>query len=142
MSVEENKAAARRFFEDVWTRGDVTQTSNFLAENFVAHNAFDIKIAGPDEYSRVVTAYREGFPDLVSTVEDVLAEGDLVAVRGTDRGTHRGEFMGHLPTGRTVTTTWIVIYRMEGAKAAEGWLETDAKRLLEQVGEPPDPSSS
>ena len=67
----------------------------------------------------------------------LVVDGDRVVVRGTDRGTHRGEFMGFPASGREVTTTWIEIFRMENGKAAEGWLESDSARLRNQlVAEP------
>jgi predicted ester cyclase len=77
--------------------------------------------------------FRQAFPDLVTTLEDIFAVGDRVAVRGTDRATHLGEFMGRAPTGRKVTMTWIEIFRLQDGKAVEGWVETDIQRLLDQL---------
>jgi steroid delta-isomerase-like uncharacterized protein len=135
MSADDNKTAVRRFFQDVWNDGNVAEAANFLAPGFISHNSFGVSLGGPEEYGQAVLAYRRGFPDLVTTVEDVLADADRVAVRGTDRGTHRGMFMGYPPTGRFVTTTWIEIFRLEDGKAVEGWVEADVKRLLDQLAE-------
>jgi steroid delta-isomerase-like uncharacterized protein len=134
MSEEDDKAAARRFFEDGWNTGDAAQLKAFLGDQFISHNSFDVAIQSSDDYCRGVTAYRKAFPDLVTSVEDVIAEGDRVVVRGTDRGTHRGEFMGKAASGRFVTTTWIEIFRMESGKAVEGWLEADTTGLVNQLG--------
>jgi predicted ester cyclase len=132
MSEEDNKTAARRFFEEGWNKPDLAQVKAFLAEEFVSHNSLGLAIQSSDDYYRGVVGYREAFPDLVTTVEEVIAEGDRVVVRGTDRGTHRGAFMGKTPSGRFVTTTWIEIFRMDDAgKAVEGWVETDTKKLLD-----------
>ena len=95
----------------------------FLAPEFVSHNTLDVRIVGPREYGGAVANYRAAFPDLHTTLEEVLVDGDRVVVRGTDRGTHRGDFMGFPASGREVTTTWIEIFRMENGKAAEGWLD-------------------
>jgi steroid delta-isomerase-like uncharacterized protein len=133
MSDEELRAAVRRFFDEVWNEGNVGETEAFLAPGFVSHNPFDVRIVGPREYAGAVTDYRTAFPDLRTTLEDVLVDGDRVAVRGTDRGTHRGEFMGIPASGREVTTTWIEIFRMEDGKAAEGWLEADSASLRDQL---------
>ncbi len=136
MSHEQLRAATRRFFDEVWNKGNVDETEVFLAPEFVSHNTLDVRIAGPREYARAVTDYRAAFPDHHTTLEDVLVDGDRVAVRGTDRGTHRGEFMGVPASGREVTMTWIEIFRMEDGKAAEGWLESDTAKLRNQlVGE-------
>ncbi len=131
MSDVEN--AVRRFFQRVWNQGDVEAAGDFLAPEFISHNTFDVTISGPTEYGQAVLQYRQAFPDLVTTLEDVFAVGDRVAVRGIDRATHRGEFMGHAASGRVVTTTWIEIFRLQDGKAVEGWVETDMQRLVDQL---------
>ena len=133
MSEEDTKAAARRFFEEGWNKGDVAEVKAFLADEFVSHNSLNFTISSSDDYFRGVVAYRAAFPDLITSVEDVIAEGDRVVVRGTDRGTHQGEFMGRAATGRVVTSTWIEIFRKESGKAVEGWVETDTKMLIDQL---------
>jgi predicted ester cyclase len=144
VSVDEPDAAVRRFFEEVWNRGNVAAADAFLGQDFVSHNSLDLELLGPDGYGRGVLAFRSAFPDFHTTLEDVIAVGDRVVVRGTDRGSHLGEFMGCPPTGQPVTTTWIEIFRMQDGKAVEGWVETDMKRFLDQIsgatatlGQPP-----
>jgi steroid delta-isomerase-like uncharacterized protein len=134
MTDEENAAAARRFFEAGWNTGDSAELKAFLADEFVSHNSLNVAIQSSDDYCQGVLAYRTAFPDLVTSVEDVIAAGDRVVVRGTDRGTHRGEFMGKAPSGRYVTTTWIEIFRLESGRAVEGWVEADTKGLMDQLG--------
>jgi steroid delta-isomerase-like uncharacterized protein len=137
MSDDEVRAAVRRFFDEVWNEGNLGEAEAFLAEGFVSHNTFDVRIVGPREYAAAVTDFRTAFPDHHTTLEDVLVDGDRVAVRGTDRGTHRADFMGIPASGRRVATTWIEIFRMEDGKAVEGWLESDPAVLRRQlVGEP------
>ena len=137
MSDDDVKALVRHFFEEVWNKGNVAETESFLAPGFVSHNFLDVRIVGPSEYAGAVTDYRAAFPDLHTTLEDVLVDGDRVVVRGLDRGTHRGNFLGLPASGREVTATWIEIFRMENGKAAEGWLESDSARLRDQlVAEP------
>lgn len=133
MSEEDNKAAVRRFFEDGWNKGDLAQVKAFLADEFVSHNSLNITIQSSEDYSQGVVAYRVAFPDLITSVEDVIAEGDRVVARGTDRGTHQGEFLGRAASGRFVTVTWIEIFRMESGKAVEGWVESDTKTLMDQL---------
>jgi predicted ester cyclase len=137
LSHQEGDAAVRRFFQNVWNDGEVSQTKEFIADGFVSHNTLDVVILGPDQYGRAVATYRTAFPDLVTTVEDVFVTGDRIAVRGTDRGTQVGEFMGRPATGRRITSTWIEIFRVEDGKAVEGWLETDARHLVNDPLIPP-----
>jgi len=128
------ESAVRSFFDEVWTRGDVSKVGDFLAEGFVSHNTMDVVIRGPDQYGRAVTAYRRAVPDLVVSLEDVFAVDDRLAVRGVDRGTHAGELLGVPGSGEKFVASWIEIFRIEGGKAVEGWVETDTHRLLEQLG--------
>jgi len=127
------EADVRRFFDEVWNKGNVTAAGDFLAAEFTSHNTFDVAILGPTEYGRAVLDYRTAFPDLTVTLEDVFAVADRVAVRGIDRGTHQGEFMGCAATGRRMTATWIEIFSIQSGKAVEGWVETDTRRLLDQL---------
>jgi len=133
MSDDELRAATRRFFEEVWNKGKLDEAGAFLAPRFVSHNTLDVRIVGPGEYAAAVSDYRAAFPDLHTVLEEVLVDGDRVVVRGTDRGTHLGDFMGFPASGRKVTTTWIEIFRMENGKAAEGWLESDSATVRAQL---------
>ena len=135
-SREEIEPAVRRFFEDVWNAGDVSAVGAFLGEGFVSHNTMDVVIEGADQYAAGVLYYRRAVPDLVVTLEDVLVDGDRVAVRGIDRGTHVGDLMGIPGSGRTFTAGWIEIFRIDGGKAVEGWVETDTRHVLEQLAGP------
>jgi predicted ester cyclase len=76
----------------------------------------------------------QAFPDLQITVEDMVAEGDKVAVRWRLRATHQGEFMGIPPTGNQVTMTGIDINRLEGGRLVERWGNEDMLGLLQQLG--------
>src|SRR3954454_5746810 len=100
------------------------------------HNTFDVVVQGSDQYAQAVRGYRAAVPDLVVTLEDVLVDGDRVAVRGIDRGTHVGDLMGIPGSGRTFTAGWIEIFRIDGGKAVEGWVETDTRRLLQELAGP------
>lgn len=64
---------------------------------------------------------------------NVYRKADKVVVRGTDRFTHLGEFMGYPPTGKQATITWIDIFRIENGKAIGAWLEIDSQRLRDQL---------
>jgi predicted ester cyclase len=78
--------------------------------------------------------FRSAFPDFRMTIEDLIAEEDIVVARFTQGGTHRGTFMGAAPTGRQVQFTEIGILRVAGGKVVESWYETDMLSLYQQVG--------
>ncbi len=83
---------------------------------------------------RLLLTIPAGFPVIRFTVEQVVAEGDLVAVRWTGRGIHRGEWQGVAATGRPMTDTGINLYRIGCGRIVEGWSEPDAVGLLQQIG--------
>jgi predicted ester cyclase len=76
------------------------------------------------------------------SIEDIVAQGDKVAARFVEHGTHNGEFMGIAPTGRQATWTEIGILRIEGGKIVESWYETDMLGLMQQIGALPAPSQA
>jgi steroid delta-isomerase-like uncharacterized protein len=91
-------------------------------------------VEGPEGLKQLVMMYRTGYPDLVFTIEDLLADGDKVIVRWSCAGTHRGELMGIPATGKRTTTSGISISRFEGGKVVEEWVRWDALGWLQQLG--------
>jgi predicted ester cyclase len=73
-------------------------------------------------------------PDYNHTIEDVIAQGDKVVIRATNRGTHEGEFLGIPPTGKKVEYTGILIGRFVDGKLAEGWSEVNILGINMQLG--------
>jgi len=134
MSVEENKAIARRWNDEVWSKGSLAAIDELLATNFVFH--YPAPGVSPDleGYKQYVTGSRVPFPDFQYTMEDIVAEGDKVAIRWSGRATHKGEFMGIAPTGKQVTMTGISIIRIVDGKIVEEWGEMDMLSMMQQVG--------
>ena len=92
-----------------------------------------MEFKGPEGFKQFVTTFITAFPDLHLTIDDMVAEGDKVALRITARGTHQGDFMGIAPTGKQVTAPGIVIQRLTGGKLAEGWLVNDLLTMFQQM---------
>ena len=90
---EQNKAQVRRVIEEIYNRGDLDVVDEVAASDLVIHASSE-DIRGRDGVKRYVAALRAGFPDLHLTIEDQIAEGDMVVTRWTARGTHAGEFQG------------------------------------------------
>ena len=132
---EKNKVIARWLIETVWNEGDLALVTAFIAPEFVFHDvALMGDIPGAEGYAMFVAGSRGGFPDATFTIEDVIAENDLVAMRVTRAGTHAGDLMGIPPTGASVSEKSIVIYRFAEGRAVEGWMQYDALGLLTQLG--------
>ena len=133
---EQNKALARRWFEDLFSRGDLDAAKEIISADFVDHLTHEDE-RGLEELKYYVTIYRTAFPDIRDTVEEIVAEGDKVVVRWTSRGTDQGEFMGVAPTGRHVTFTGMRLFRIAENEIAESWVNIDERGLQEQLGTVP-----
>jgi steroid delta-isomerase-like uncharacterized protein len=118
----------RRWYEE-FNQRNLTIVDELFTPDYVYHNP-PTTLHGPEEFKQFLSLYLTAFPDARFTVEDDIAEGDLVASRATLRGTHQGEFMGIPPTGKPVTVTGIAIDRIVGGKFVEGWLNFDACGIL------------
>ena len=133
MSTEQNKALARRLFEEVWNGKNLAVLDELVAPNFVFHNSVQT-LYGPEGFKQFATTYHNAFPEAYFTIEDVIAEGDTVALRWTARGTHKGELLGIPPTGKQVTVSGITITLLSNGKSVESWGEFDALGMLQQIG--------
>ena len=136
MTLEDNKALVRHFFEEVFNQRNERSTAAILSPSFVVHHpAFPEGIRGVPGIMGMIGMFRAGFPDLSYAPDDLVAEGDKVAVRWTARGTHQGEFFGVPPTGRHVTAEVMEIHRIgPDGKIAEHWSASNDLGLLQQLG--------
>ena len=130
---KQNKTLARRWFEDLFSRGDLDAADEILSADFLDHLPREEE-RGIEELKHYVSVYRTAFPDIEDTVEEIVAEGDKVVVRWRSRGTHQGEFMGLPPTGRQVTFTGMRLFSIAENKIAESWVNIDERGLQEQLG--------
>jgi predicted ester cyclase len=128
VSAQENKDLVRREQEELWNH---TGELDAAEELFAADQAEAVK--------QVAADFRRGFPDVVSTIEDLIAEGDKVVARWRSQATHQGEYMGIPPTGKEVQFTGISVYRIEGDKIAESWTVEDQFGLMRQISAIPEP---
>jgi steroid delta-isomerase-like uncharacterized protein len=132
---EENKRAVRRFYDEVWQKGNVDVADDVFADDYVRHDLRSTDAApGPEGQKQIARAFRAAFPDLRFDVEIVIAEGDYVAGRWTASGTHTGRWGDVEPTGRFVTFSGVNIFRFENGRVAEIWNHRDDLGLREQLG--------
>jgi predicted ester cyclase len=95
-----------------------------------------MEVLGPQGIKRAAIMQRTAFPDLVTTINDLIAEKDKVTVRRHDEGTHMGPFMGLPATGLRFSITWIDIFRIHNGKLVEAWPETSVESFRKQLGAP------
>ena len=134
MSLEENKAVVFRLVE-AWNTGNMTLFDDILSPDYTDHDALQGQAQGLEGYKQIGALYLSIFPDLNITINEMIAEGDKVAVMSTLQGTHQGEFMGMAPTGKQVTATAINIYRIANNKLVEEWSGSrrSSTSLVEQL---------
>ena len=133
MSIEENKALVRRWFEKFNPQNPASAFED-CAPDFVFHGTGGFPDMDLARVKQLTTAFLTAFPDAHYTLEDLIAEGDKVAYRYTFRATHQGEFMGIPPTGKRLSWTWIEIDRIKDGKIVECWDNSDDLGLMQQLG--------
>ncbi len=139
MSTEQNKALVRRL-EEVFNRGNISLVDELFAPDFVEHEELPPGIPpGREAVKQLTTMFRSAFPDFKATIDDIVAEGDKVVIRQTWSGTHKGEFMGVPPTGKSVSFGVIDIVRIAGGKLVEHWGQMDMMGMMQQLGAIPTP---
>jgi predicted ester cyclase len=134
MSVETNKAASRRFYEEIINQRKLALVDEVAGANYVSHGFPPGLPPGREGLKAFVGAFHAAFPDGHLTIDQMIAEGDTVATRLTFHGTHTHEFMGIAPTGKKVTVPALDMARFEGGKLVEQWGGPDQMSLLQQLG--------
>jgi predicted ester cyclase len=131
---DQNKALVRRFYEEVFNAKNVDAIDELCHPDFVDHMAMPDQAPGSQGLKKAFADYLNAFPDMQVQVQDVIAEGDLVATRFTGGATHRGEIFGAAPTGKRITFNGIDIVRIRDGKAVEAWHQGDDIIGLMQIG--------
>jgi steroid delta-isomerase-like uncharacterized protein len=138
MSTDDNKNIARRFIEEVMAGGKMDAVDSLVTADFRPHSWGNMP-AGTAAFKQAMKRVAAGLSDTRMIIEDMIAEGDKVAVRLTAHGVHKGEFMGMKPTGKAYTIPEIHIFRIQGGKISEHWREADMLGMMQQLGALPQP---
>ncbi|MFQ5794614.1 MAG: ester cyclase [Candidatus Bipolaricaulia bacterium] len=134
MSTEENKAIMRRMIEELWNQGNMDVADELFAPDHTSPSAPDLP-PGSEGVKIITTMFRNAMPDYHMTIDFMVAEGDQVAARFTQSGTHTGgDLMGIAPTDKKATWTEIGILRIKDGKIVESWYEVDMMSLMQQLG--------
>jgi steroid delta-isomerase-like uncharacterized protein len=131
--MDDNKRSIERLF-DTFNHGDLAPLEELVAPDYVGPQGD----RGPAGFRAVVVGLRAAFPDIHYTVEELVAEGDKVAVRWHWTGTHRGTFRVYPATGKAVSNSGSGIFHCKGGKIVAAALETDRLGFLQQVGAVPE----
>jgi len=125
MSKESNKVLARRIVEEMWNTQNLQVVDEVYAPEFGGGHA---------AAKQFVSANLAAFPDLEISIQDQIAENDLVVTRYVMRATHQGEFASIPPTGKPFSITGIEMHRFADSKLVELWNIVDLLGMLQQLG--------
>ena len=134
MSIEENKAVVRRFFEELLSTDNFSVADEILAPDFRFYFAGSPTPIDLESYKKFLVARRAAFPDRRFVVKDMIAEGDKVSARFTMRGTHKGEFQGIAPSGREMIVSGIDMICISEGKMVEDRVEVKQLGMVQQLG--------
>src|SRR5215212_6750500 len=132
VSAQENEALVRRYFEEVWGKGNLAAVDDFMAADYVEHTVPPVSRPGRDTLKQRVAMFHDAFPNMKRILHDIFAQGDRVVYRWSASGTHLGEWAGIPPTGLHMTTGGITIHRIAGDRCVEGWGSADVSRSEEE----------
>jgi steroid delta-isomerase-like uncharacterized protein len=137
MTPQQNKALVRRFYEEVWGKGNLDAVEDIFAADYVRH---DLRPGnpppGPVGQKRIAADFRAAFPDLRMRIDLMVAEGDLVVARWTTEGTNTGPWGTTPPTSKHAEFSGVNIFRIENGKIVEIWNHRDDLGLMQQLGAP------
>ena len=142
MSTETNKAIVHRYVEEGYNACNMAVIDELFAADFVNHDPAQPAVRDLQGLKQLIRGQRAAFPDVRTTIEDLVAEGDTVVKRFTVRGTHTGDFNGIPPTGKQFTLEGIDILRLVDGKIQEIWIGYDMLGMLQQLGVMPQPEEA
>jgi predicted ester cyclase len=118
MSVEENKKSCQRCFDEIWNNGDLSVIPDLISPDYVGYSQ-GVATKGIENFEQNVKNYLTGMPDMHWTVDEMIGEGESLAVRLNLKGTMTGKIGDTEPTGAKVDITFVLINRYVDAKCVE-----------------------
>ena len=136
MSLDDNKALVRRFIDEIFVQGRSEAVDELLADDFVGHT-WPSTGHPKDDLKAAIGRTSKALASPRFTIDDMIAEGDRVAVRLTAQATQVGEFMRMPPSGKTYSIGEIHIFRVNAGKVTEHWHQFDQMGMMTQLGAMP-----
>ncbi len=132
---DKNKDTVRQFYERVINKGDYELAPSILVPSFWDHGNPPDGPKGLEGLKQFLSMLASAFPDIRVDIEEMLAEGDLVAVRIKVSGTHKGTLLGKFPaSGKHAVWTGMDFLKLKDGKITERWSVRDLLGLMQQIG--------
>jgi steroid delta-isomerase-like uncharacterized protein len=138
---QESSNVVRRFVEEVINQGEIDRAAEFVWEDVIEQVPLPGQGPGIEGLQDILRAMRTGFPDLVFSIHEQIAEGQKVVSRFEWTGTHQGGFLGVPATGKPVRVWGIVIDRLEAGRIKDTRIIMDTMGLMMQLGVIPSPGA-
>ena len=129
---QDHREFIRRWFEEVWNKGRASAIDEMMAADAVNHGFGEMQDVS--EFKAFHTAYRDAFPNVRIQTDDIVVDGEMVAVRYSGAATHTGNGLGFAATGRPVTFRGMSFVRIKDGKIVEGWNTFDQLGMMQQLG--------
>jgi len=131
---QDNATIVRSFVDEVITRGNIEAAAQYVWEDVVERVPLPGQGSGLDGLKDIIRAMRAGFPDIVFSIQEQIAEHDKVASRFEWTGTHEGAFLGIPATGRHVRVWGIAFDRLEDGRIKDTRVIMDSLGIMAQLG--------
>lgn len=139
MSLPDNKSLVRRFIDEVFVRGHPESVDQLVAADFTPHTWPGVE-PGTESLKQAMKRIAAGLSNVHMDVDDMIAEGDKVAVRLTASATPTGEFMGMPASEKSYRVSEMHIFRIVDGKIREHWHNADMLGIMRQIGALPEPA--
>ena len=134
--IEQNTHLITRYFEEVWNQGKLDVLDEIMSADYINHSpGMPNPPRGPEGLKPIVAAIRDAFPDLRYEIKNMVVSDDQVAIHTIMHGTHKGDFFGIAPTGKTIAVAQMQIERIEDGRIVEHWRVTDDLNFMKQLGQ-------
>ena len=126
----QQKAAVHRLYEECLNKRNFGSLKDIFSDEYTGAGGEK----GPAAFEQNIRPLIAAFPDIQWTVEDILQEGDEVAVRHSWKGTNTGVFRGIAATNKPFTDSGLGIFRFKDGKIVAAWIQTDRLGFVQQLG--------
>lgn len=131
MNIAQNKQVVIKFNKEFFEKKNTEVTNELLSSTFVNHTAPPNAPTDADLMVQFIVGFHRSFSDIKVAIDDVLGEGDRVALRKTITATHTGEFMGKLSTGRKVVFNVIEVDILKDGRITDHWSKNDFMQVMQ-----------
>ena len=133
MPADQNKEIIRKIFEEGMNNHNLSVVEQYVAPEYINHGIPGHN-PGPEGFKEIILGFTNAFPDMIITQDEIIADGNTVATRGSWTGTNKGSFMGMPATGKQVKVSYIDFWKIKDGKCVENWVQMDIAGLMQQLG--------